>query len=46
MPDWVNEYVSAIYTTAVPLAFIIELCNIAVSTVLRAAFGGKMWFGR
>ena len=31
---------------AVPVAIVIELSNILVGTFLRAAFGGRMYFGR
>lgn len=30
---------------AVPVAVIFEFGNIIVSTFLRVAFGGKIWFG-
>lgn len=30
---------------AVPVAVIFEFGNIIVSTFLRVAFGGKLWFG-
>lgn len=31
---------------AVPVALVFEVCNLIVNTVLRAAFGGKLWLGR
>lgn len=31
---------------AVPVAVVFELGNILVGTILRAAFGGRLWFGR
>lgn len=31
---------------AVPVAVVFELGNVLVSTILRAAFGGRLWFGR
>lgn len=31
---------------AVPVAVTFELGNILVNTILRAAFGGRLWFGR
>lgn len=31
---------------AVPIAIVIELSNIIVSTFIRVAFGGRLWFGR
>lgn len=35
-----------VMTAAVPVAIVVELSNIIVSTFLRAAFGGRLWFGR
>lgn len=39
----------AIYTEivkfAVPVAIVFEVGNLIVSTVLRVAFGGRLWFG-
>lgn len=37
---------ASIMENAVPVAIVIELSNIIVSTFLRAAFGGRLWFGR
>lgn len=31
---------------ALPVAIVFELGNIIVCTVMRVAFGGKLWFGR
>lgn len=31
---------------ALPIAIVFEIGNIIVSTFMRAAFGGKLWFGR
>lgn len=31
---------------ALPVAIAFELGNLIVSTFLRAAFGGRLWFGR
>lgn len=30
---------------AVPIAIGFEMCNLLVCTFLRAAFGGRLWFG-
>lgn len=30
---------------AVPFAIAFEVCNLIVSTFLRVAFGGRLWFG-
>lgn len=34
-----------IITYALPFAIVFELGNLLVGTFLRAAFGGKLWFG-
>lgn len=39
------ELVSEVMAQAVPVAIVIEVSNIMVKTFLRAAFGGKLWFG-
>lgn len=31
---------------ALPIAIVFEVGNLLVSTVLRVAFGGKLWVGR
>lgn len=31
---------------ALPVAIVFEVSNLLVGTVLRAAFGGKLWLGR
>lgn len=31
---------------AIPIAVVFELGNIIVSTFMRVAFGGKLWFGK
>lgn len=33
-------------TAALPVAIAFEIGNLLVSTFLRAAFGGRLWFGR
>ena len=30
---------------AIPFAIVFEVCNLVVGTFLRAAFGGRLWFG-
>ena len=32
--------------TALPVAVIIEFANLAISTFMRTAFGGRMYIGR
>ena len=34
-----------IATVAVPVAIVFEVSNLLIGTFLRAAFGGKLWFG-
>ena len=41
-----SQMMETVVETAVPVAIVIELSNILISTFLRAAFGGRMWFGR
>ncbi len=41
-----SQMMVTIVETAVPVAIVIELSNILIATFLRAAFGGRMWFGR
>lgn len=31
---------------AIPIAVVFELGNLIVGTFMRAAFGGKLWFGK
>lgn len=35
-----------IVSVALPVAIVFELGNLIVRTVLRVAFGGKLWLGR
>lgn len=35
-----------IMSIAVPVAVAFEIGNLIVSSFLRAAFGGRLWFGR
>lgn len=37
---------AAMMAEAVPYAIAFEIGNLIVGTFLRAAFGGKLWFGR
>lgn len=36
---------SEIVSGAIPIAIAFELGNLLVCTFMRAAFGGKLWFG-
>ncbi len=46
MVDIAAQLMTDVMGAAVPVAIVIELSNIIVSTFLRAAFGGRLWFGR
>lgn len=46
MADLAAQLMADVMAQAVPVAIVIELSNILVSTFLRAAFGGRLWFGR
>lgn len=46
MVDLTASLMADVMEAAVPIAIVIELSNILVSTFLRAAFGGRLWFGR
>jgi len=37
---------SQLIATALPVAIVFEIGNLIVSTFVRAAFGGRLWFGR
>lgn len=46
MVEMTAQMMGDVMAAAVPIAIVIELSNIIVSTFLRAAFGGHLWFGR
>ncbi len=39
------ELLTDVMTMAIPIAIVFEIGNLIVSTFMRAAFGGKLWFG-
>ena len=45
-----TELAISLYTdlieTCLPIAVFFGLCNLLVATFLRAALGGKLWFGK
>lgn len=45
MAQMAIELYTEIAEYAVPIAIAFEICNLIVSTFLRAAFGGRLWFG-
>lgn len=46
MEELALQLYESIVAAALPVAIVFELGNIVVGTFLRAAFGGKLWFGR
>ena len=46
MGDLAVDILKQIIEGAVPIAIVFELGNLIVSTFMRVAFGGKLWFGR
>lgn len=46
MLDLAVKLLSDVMEAALPIAIVFELGNLIVGTFLRAAFGGKLWFGR
>lgn len=46
MVEITSSLMADVMAAAVPVAIVIELSNIIVSTFIRAAFGGRLWFGR
>lgn len=45
MVDMAVELYSELAACAVPIAIVFEVANLMVSTFLRVAFGGRLWFG-
>lgn len=35
-----------VMTLAIPVAVVFEIGNLIVSTFMRVAFGGNLWFGK
>ncbi len=46
MVDLAVSLLTDIAAAAVPVAVVFELGNIIIGTMLRVAFGGRLWFGR
>lgn len=46
MVELAVSMMTTVVEQALPVAIVVELSNIVVGTFLRAAFGGKMYFGR
>lgn len=45
MAEMALDLYTQLIELAVPVAVIFEFGNLIVSTFLRVAFGGKLWFG-
>lgn len=46
MVDFAVSVFTQIVEIALPVALVFELGNLIIGTILRAAFGGKLWVGR
>lgn len=45
MVELATELLADIISAALPIAIVFEIGNLLVGTFLRAAFGGRLWFG-
>ena len=45
MVDMAIELYGELAAYAVPIAIVFEVANLIVSTFMRVAFGGRLWFG-
>lgn len=46
MVDFAISTFTEIVQMALPIAIVFEIGNLLVSTFLRVAFGGRLWFGK
>ena len=46
MIEWAISIYASIAEVAFPVAVCFELGNLIVGTILRVAFGGKLWLGK
>lgn len=46
MTEWAISVYTDIVVVAFPVAVVFELGNLIISSVLRVAFGGKLWLGK
>lgn len=46
MIEWAIQTYTAVVEVAFPVAVVFELGNLIVSSILRVAFGGKLWLGK
>lgn len=40
------KLLSDVMSAALPIAIVFEVGNLIVGSFMRAAFGGRLWFGR
>lgn len=45
MIDMAADLCAQVFSAALPIAIVFEVSNLLASTFLRAAFGGRLWFG-
>ena len=45
MVDLAVSVMTDVFKMAIPVAIVFEIGNLIVTTFMRAAFGGKLWFG-
>lgn len=46
MVDLAKDILTEVMAYAIPIAVVFEIGNIIVSTFMRVAFGGRLWFGK
>lgn len=46
MVDFAVWALTEVLKIALPIAIVFEIGNLIVSTFMRVAFGGRLWFGR
>lgn len=46
MVDFAIDAYTQILEIALPIGIVFEIGNLLVGTFMRAAFGGRLWFGK
>ena len=46
MVEFAVNIFTEIVEIALPIALVFEIGNLIISTFMRGAFGGKLWFGK
>lgn len=46
MVDFAISTFTEIIKIALPVAIVFEIGNLIVCTIMRVAFGGRLWFGK